>query len=562
MDEERVDQADVKQETEIHEKIKQKDKETPTNEETLTIMQQGEPSDTVKIKSEPENKKASSEKEDDLVNKFKNIRKSDNLENEEDSASMIQKLMQTEKNMGMKFSESKIENATFIINNHMPSDGSPQAKEHRNLLCDTNRIEFLEWCSSHYQDLHFSMMLAVCILDRHPYQEIDKMARELHYVFKKQTEEDDTQKVGWNFKSQIAEVLGVVEYTDFTSVREVQVEADFWRLPIHKLSEECIQRLVKEFPELKHALTRYLIKKIMEVFGSGHNYMIVSSCLEALAFIGSADLLFFNENVLKILLHQNSVGMDYCLSVLLVKLYAKSKCRKFVITCVEQWAKVKNQPHCSLVVLYVCSCIGGQEMLVRDIWMNILDKQVEEILDGCGNEKQGMSYFDMMRELFESGNRNFSYHKGVIHAFYLKGKKAEMERDWEKVKCLNLLFLLCLMDDYACCHVSGNQACHRSMVWLSILRKLDEKTGKELIHLWCSALNNRIYPKEGWDILERYLAEYENYDLNDVEGLAFFFYHMNQQMGKDRGLYFLKRCAERKRNPIILAGQIYKRIKE
>ena len=71
--------------------------------------------------SDVESKEKFSEKKTEdrgkFLHSFLNYQKKENSTNEEDEASMINKLRQAEKNMGMKFSESSFENATFIINN-------------------------------------------------------------------------------------------------------------------------------------------------------------------------------------------------------------------------------------------------------------------------------------------------------------------------------------------------------------------------------------------------------------------------------------------------------------
>ena len=517
--------------------------------------------------SDVESKEKFSEKKTEdrgkFLHSFLNYQKKENSTNEEDEASMINKLRQAEKNMGMKFSESSFENATFIINNTSP-DSPVQGEDRKNLLGAASRKELLEWCAVHYQDLYFSMLLSVCILDRQPYQAIAQMSKELHKVILNVSKNEDEEKNSWNFKSEISEVLGIVEYRDYTEVRGVQVEAEFLRLQVHEQAEQCIQIMVNEFLELKEILTRYLIDKVAAVYGSRHNYMLISGCIEALAFISETDIHYFDKEVMARLRNKRSAGMDFCLSMLLEKLYHKGSCRQFVITCVEQWARLTNQPHLSLTALYVCSMFGGQEMLVCDIWMNILDSMMSELItEDTENAADEMSYFDMLKELFESGNRSVSYYKGVVHAFYKQVSLAEKKLARERKEYLCVIFLLLLFDDYVGCSVSGRLGVRRrDMVLIGIFKKLDQKTGMELTRLWSLALYNRIYPGEGFKMLEAYLSEYENYGEQEVENLAFFFYHINLGMGRGQVLTFLKNCALRRKRPVKIAGQIYRRIKE
>lgn len=505
-----------------------------------------------------EDKKVIGSKEEDQISQYKESRKPKQDEGGENSASDVELLRQAESNWGMQFADSAINNSTIIVNNM----ASPKCTtgDTKNLLGETSEEDFLKWCSEHYRDFHFSMLLAICILDRQPYQTIYQMARELQDIFKDTIAEEKEEKSDWIFKSHIAEVLGIVKYSDITYVRKVKVEVEFLRLPFHEQAEHYIQLMVKEFSELKYILTEYLTKKIDVIYGSKHNFTVISGCMEALAFIGATDLQFFNDQIILGFLKKKDVGMDYCLSVLLGKLYRKKECRDFVKACVVQWGQLRNNPHDLLVSLYVCSILGKQETLVRDIWMNVLERLSEELLRGesWGNT----SHIDILRELFKSGNRNISYHKGVIHAFYKMLMSAERKREWEKYNLLNSIFLLFVFEDYISCNVSGNKPGRRDMIWISILRQLDEQTGKELISLWEMVLDNREHPGEGWKLLEGHLAEYKNYKEEDIERLSFFFYHMNKKIGGNRSLFFLKECAQRHPHSMKIANQIYIRIKE
>lgn len=494
---------------------------------------------------------------DDLLKKYKTSRKKEDSANGEDSVSQIELLRQELENWGMKFTGSTIQNSTFVVNN-MEHKGHLEEAAKKNLLGEAGEGELLAWCSEHYQDLHFSMLLAVCILDRQPYQTIYQMARELQKIFTTSAEKENEGKGDRTFKSQISEVLGIVGYKDFTSVRGIMAEADFLRLPVHEQAERYIQLMVKEFPELKYALSDYLVEKIIAVYGSRHNYIIISGCMEALAFIAAVDLQFFNEHIIPCFLHEKAAEMDFCLSVLLGKLYNRSECGNFVKACVIQWGQLKNNPHCSLAALYVCSILGKQESLVRDIWMRILERLTEEL---TAESMAGNSYFDILQELFHSGNRNISYHRGVIHAFYLQIMEAERKRERARWDLLNLIFLLFIVEDYDNCKISESKQNKRVMIWIRIFKRLDRKTGEELTELWYLALDNRMCPKEGWDLLETYLAEYKDYGDDDIEELAFFFYHINRRMGRNRGLLFLKECSERSLHPSPIAKRIYNRIK-
>lgn len=288
---------------------------------------------------------------------------------------------------------------------------------------------------------------------------------------------------------------------------------------------------------------------------------MISGCMEALAFIAAADLQFFNGHIVTRFLRKKATEMDFCLSVLLGRLYHRRECRDFVKACVIQWGQLKNNPHCSLTALYVCSMLGKQENLVRDIWIRILDRLIEEFTEEFIEESTGRLYFDILPELFRSGNLDISYYKGVIHAFYIQIMAAEKKRERVRWEFLNLIFLLFIEEDYGNCDLSEGKPNKRDMVWIKIFKKLDRQTGEELTELWYLALDNRMYPREIWELLEAYLAEYQDYGTDDIEKLAFFFYHINQRMGRNRGLLFLKECWERSLHPNPMAKQIYNRIK-
>jgi len=330
------------------------------------------------------------------------------------------------------------------------------------------------------------------------------------------------------------------------------------RFPVHEQAEQYIRLLVNEFSELRYMLTKYLTEKIIGIYGSRHNYIVISGCMEALAYIGMTDLQFFNDQIIPRLLQKKNIGMDYCVSVLLGKLYRKKECRNFVKTCVVQWGQLKNNPHNLLTALYVCSALGRQEALVCDIWMNVLEQLVDELM--TGNVLGKISYMDMLRGLFKSGDRNISYYKGVIHAFHMQTLQAEKNWEREKLHYINTFFLLFLLEDYAGCDVSGLKSNKRDMIWIGIFQKLDEKTGKELTGLWHRVLDSRDYSKESWKLLEDYLNEYQNYSDDDIERLVFFFYHIDRKIGNNQGIFFLKECAEK--NEKSIAKHVYEKIRE
>lgn len=496
---------------------------------------------------------------DSLIHQYKMNHEKNISGKDEEMFSTVELLRQAEENWGMQFSGSRIENATFVVHNN-PGTNSISKESKKNLLGVLNEKELLHWCSEHYRDMYFSMLLAVCILDRQPYQTIYLMAKELREIFVKSSADSEEEDNGWFFKTDILDTLGLVGYTDNISVRNAAQEVDFLRLPVHEQAEKYIQLMVNEVPELKAALTKYLAGKIISVCKSRRNYMIVSGCIEALTFIAAADLPFFNDHIIPVFLKQKTAEMDFCLSVLLGKLYRKSACKDFVENCVVQWGRLKNNPHCSLTALNVCGLLGKQENLVRDIWIGILDRISDELM--IGYPKSGMSYCDNLHDFFQSGNRNLSYYKGAIHAFTIQLKAAEADRAYDRWNFLVTVFLLFLIDDYNSCNVSGTGMKKKDMIWIRIFKKLDSRTGQELTKLWCLALDSRNAPKEVWKLLETYLSEYKDYTEDDIDNLAFFFYHINKGTGDNRALLFLKTCSEKGLHSAGIAGQVYKRIKE
>lgn len=152
-------------------------------------------------KDPSEESKQGYSKGDDLLNQYKKSRKAVESAAGGDSVSQIELLRQELQNWGMKFAGSTIQNSTFVVNNvgHKEYQGEDAKK---NLLGEAAEGELLDWCSQHYQDLHFSMLLAVCILDRQPYQTIYQMAKELQRIFAASTEKQDEEKIGSEGKSR------------------------------------------------------------------------------------------------------------------------------------------------------------------------------------------------------------------------------------------------------------------------------------------------------------------------------------------------------------------------
>ena len=557
MEEDNLNQTDIPQENDVEKqtKIPQENDVEDDNQNNSRIESQQE-KDKISDKEE-----LAPGKKEDWINQYK---KSRNLENDADSENdsiIVEQMRQAEVNWGMQFSGSHIDRATFIIDNNRPLVPPMITNDVTvNLLGEKDEGKFLQWCVAHYTDFNFSALLAVCILDRQTYRTIYQMAKELQEILSESAKENEEVEKEWISKSQLAKTLGVIQYSDVTLIRGIESTVDFLRLPVHEQAEHIVCLLINEFSELKCLLSRYLINKITQIYGSKHNYMVISGCMEALSYIGIADLEFFNDQILPDFLHKRKISMDYCVSVLLGKLYRKEEFKEYVQTCVVQWGQLKNNPDNLLVSLYVCSMLGNQEYLVCDIWMNVLDELIKEFL--TGNSLGSMSHIERLQGLFKSGNRNISYYKGVIHAFYKKMQQEEQHWNRYKISFLNTIFFLFLFEDYASSNVSGRKANRRTMILLHLFQKLADKTGKELTNLWCRVLQSKENAKECWKLLEDYLKNYEDYNDSDIEMLGFFFYHINRKMGDNQAIYFLKECVKENGQIIPLARQICKIIKE
>ena len=496
---------------------------------------------------------------ENLVSRYKKLLKKEARKEDEDGDGLsdVDRLKEVEANWGMRFSDASIRNSTFIIH-QSSSDHEKKEEDCKNLLGTMSDMEILEWASEHYQEYAFAVFMAVCIMDCQPYEDILQMAVELKDIFKGKKDKKQEETNNWNYKSQIKDMLGVVMYRDLIYVRGIEQETDFLRLPVHEQSGYYIRLFVKEFPELESLVGNYLVSKIFTTYKSKKNYLVIGGCTEALANIGAADISYFNTNILPIFLRERSIGADYCLAMLLKQLYIMPGSKKFVIQCAEQWGHIKNNPHCTLTVLYLCSMVGGQEYFVRDVWDSILDAIIKEIFEEPVQKE--LSYFRKIQELFRSGNQETDFFKGVIHAFFSKVKYMEKEKKRTEKNLLGTLFLLFVLDDYECCNLSGYAKRQRDMIWIQIFNSLDKRTGQELAFLWALVLKHRQHPKEGWNILEGYLAEYKTWDGSDLDRLAFFFYWVNRAVGNDQAYSFLKRCASQKCGRLQIADKIYERI--
>lgn len=504
---------------------------------------------------------AGKETPEELVHQFKSILNREKEAGGTESKSplsSIEQLKQADKNWGMRFTESSFQNSTFIINQ---DGGNTKAREPgENLLAVEDDREILKWCSEHYRDFYFSFFLAACILDRQPYSMIDHMAREIHQLFlQKGVERDEKEESSLIYKTRMAEILGLIEYQDFVRVRGIEVETDFLRLPDPQQAIQYLPLLIKEFPEIRLLLCDYLTKKIISTYWKRTDYMIISGCSEALSVVGAADLQFFNEQIIRRFLNERSSGTDFCLAGVLKRMYQMDPCRGFVKTCVMQWGQLRNNPHYVLASLYLCGMLGGQESLVRDIWKIVLEQVLEEV--SVQEKPKDMRYSGMLAEFFDSGNRNISYYKGLIHAFYDKNAQAERDHDWRLREGVGLIFLLFIMSDLGNCEYRGMENGRKDMLSIRIMEKLDRKSGMELACLWALALQNRQWPREGWEVLEQYLGNYKAYDGEAVERLAFFFYWVRQALRNHQVDAFLQNCAVKGGKRAELASDIYKRLK-
>lgn len=493
---------------------------------------------------------------EDLIGSFKDLREKEKREKEEMGSSSVDQLRDMDENYGMRFSESVIHDSVFVIN---PISGEAKKKNQQtDILGTMNDRELLEWSSKHYKDYIFSVFLAVCVLDCQVYEDILQMGNELQAILGKRKKEESSDEDDWNYKARIQETLGVIEYRDKVYVRGTVQESDFLRLPTHEQSGYYIRLFTKEFPDLKLLLGPYLVSKIFDTCKNRNNYLVVGGCTETLANIGNEDVLFFNKQILPLFFRKRTDEADYCLTMLLKQMYLMEQNKEYVITCAEQWGRITNNPHYPLTVLYLCGMIKDQEAFVWGVWDTLLNTLLKEIEDGSIFAKD--SYYMNLLEFVRSGNRDYSYYKGVIHAFYHKIRKMEREHRKKQMDILGTLFLLLVLNDYGDCDLSGPVKKRRDMLWVEIMEQMDGKTGKELIFLWKHALKHRQHPREGWHILQKYLDKYESWDEKDIRRLAFFFYWINEAMGGDQAYSFLKKCKSKSRSRLLIAEKIYETI--
>ena len=474
--------------------------------------------------------------------------------------SEVDLLRQIENNYGVSFFDSHVKNPLFIIN----QGGSAQhvSKEPgEDLLYKLDDAGIISWCSEHYKDSYFAMFLAVCILDRRPYSSIYEMAMELKERFGVLADSaaSNTEKESLVFKSQFVKVLGIAEYRDDVIVRKEKIETDFLRLPSPELAGVYLQLLAREFPEIKQLLSDYLLRKITASRRNPGDNTTVKGCIDALTYLGAADLQYFDTTVIPQFFGIKTETADYCLAMILYQLYGMADYRQFVRSCVEHWGRLENSPHRTLTALYICGMVGDQTYVVRDIWISVLTSMIREMSQDQDSEHR-LLYMQMLPELFRSGERKVKYYEGVIHAFsYMVGRACEQKRRQDE-RNLYDIFLLGIMDDFSRCSLRASGKRKQDMLWVRIFDRIGPKTREKLASLWAGALKSRMIPKIGWDILEQYLAENREADPEAIERLALFFRCINQTYGGSRGMEFLNRCARRGQDSSETAKKIYERL--
>ena len=507
---------------------------------------------------ELEQSKKQKNKPEDLIGSYKNLWEKEKREKEEMGFYSVDQLREMEENYGMQFLKSVIRDSVFVINPTMGENGKKNYQT--NILGTMDDREMLAWCSEHYKDYIFAVFLAICILDCQVYEDILQMGNELQDILGRRKNEESEDAGDSNYRVRICETLGLIEYRDIVYVRGTEQEADFLRLPSHEQSGYYIRLFIKEFLDLKQLLGPYLVSKIFDTCKNRRNYLVVGGCTEALANIGNEDIVFFNAQILPLFFRKKTDESDYCLAMLLKQMYLMDQNEEYLVTCAEQWGRIGNNPHYPLTVLYLCGMIKGQKDFVWGVWESLLNTLLREIQDGLIFVEN--SYYMNLLEFIRSGNGDYDYYKGVIHAFYHKIRKMEKEHRKDAVDILGTLFLLLVLNDYEDCDLSGKAKRRRDMLWVEIMEQMDSRTGRELVFLWKHALSHRRHPGEGWRILQMYLDKYESWDDKDLRRLAFFFYWINEALGNNRAYSFLKKCTLKGRGRLLIAGKIYERIME
>lgn len=460
-----------------------------------------------------------------------------------DQTGLLNELRQAENNWGMLFSGTSIQNSTFVINQGRPKESGHQ-EDATDIVTAMDDEHLLKWCSEHYGDFYFVFLIAACMLDGQPYSLINDIANELIEMFQREDEKGAVKLWESEYRSKVRDKLGILEYIDFTVVRGERLEEKFLRIQSHERALHYIRLLIQEFSQIKVILRQFLTKKLIVLCKKGGNYRLLGSCSEILALIGTDNLQYFNDQMIHDFIQETSCNTDYGLAVIMKKMYEFSECRGVIINCIQQWGKIRNNPHYTLTALYLCGMIGNQEMLVRDIWQGMLQEILEE-MEGKKKRKE-MQYFDMLPDFFDSGNRTLSYYKGVFHGFYKEMRNAEIQRERQRKAELETIFFMFVLNDFGNTCFSGSRKNGQDMLLIRVMRKLEKTTGEKLVYLWAELLKSHLHGREAWKILEQYFRKYEARSEEDMNILAFFLYHIGRSVGEEKVCKYSQEIARRK----------------
>lgn len=363
-------------------------------------------------------------------------------------------------------------------------------------------------------------------------------------------------------RQEASKNFGVKFYQDMLITSGGKLLTSFIGFSSEEHSLNVLRCVYSEFVTLKDKVTAFLTKLICS-----EKITLYVAAINTLQKLCDINPEYFISKIVIRLIQNKSIPSDIAVAQVLCSIAENSKSEYNADKYLSFVPNIDKDIHYYIITLLMCKTLSYKRnnisKLIRPIlWELITQPKLQLILSKLEMDlPEEENFINNIDLFFNIGNRYAEYYIALIseiHNILKQMKRTDPRRDF--VQFITLLFI---QEDYneSCLNTSITSK-FKDMIFIRMVLR-DSDTSSNLIFLWTELLRNRRFKRAAEKILENYLmlrSDFVNEGIEYLKIEAFFSKLAEEEKIHNNILFFLMNISTRPRNPISLAGKIYKKI--
>ncbi len=320
--------------------------------------------------------------------------------------------------------------------------------------------------------------------------------------------------------------------------------------------------IYSEFVILKDKVTIFLTKLICS-----EKITLYIAAINTLKKICDINPEYFIQKIIARIIQNKSIPSDVAIAQVLCSIAEHSRSEYRADKYLAIIPNIDKDIHYYIITLMMCKTLYYKRdkigKLIRPIlWELINQPRLQNLLNKLEMDlPEEENFINNIDLFFNIGNRYAEYYIALIIELYKILKR--MKRTDSRREFVHFIALLFIQEDYnESCLNTYNPKKFKDMVFIRLVLR-DRETSDNLIFLWVEILKNRRLKKAAEKILEKYLMLRNDFVDEETEYLKveyFFLKLAGEERIRNNIIFFLRNISTRPKNPISLAGKIYKKI--